>query len=87
MVVKFVPQLRTEDKKNYQVEVAQDKLESIRRKPGMFEQVITRAYSWVYGYDPEAKAQFSQRKITEFPRAKKAREQSEQHKGNAHFFL
>lgn len=62
---KFIPRLLTEDQKNYRVEVAQDNLETIRNKPEMFKKVITGDESWVYGYDPETKAQSSQWKSPE----------------------
>lgn len=58
----FVPRLLTEDQTNYRVEVAQNYLKSIRKKQEVFKKVISRDQLWVYGYDPEIDAQFSQQK-------------------------
>jgi hypothetical protein len=42
--------------------------------PSFMSRVITRDESWVYGYDPETKQQFSQWKSPGSPRPKKTRQ-------------
>ena len=71
VAAKFVPRLLTEQK-NYRVKVAQENLEAIGNNPVMFEKVITGDESWVYGYDPEKKAETSQWKTPEGQRPKRA---------------
>lgn len=62
---KFVPRLLTEDQKNCRLEITQDNLHLIKSDPGLLKRVITGDESWVYGYDPETKAQSSQWKTRE----------------------
>lgn len=71
---KFVPRLLAEDQKKCRLEIAQDNLDLIKSDPGLFKKVITGDESWVYGYDPETKAQSSQWKTREEQRPKKARQ-------------
>ena len=62
---KFVPKLLTMEQKQLSLEVAQDMLDSANSNPEFLNIVTTGDEPWVYGYDPETKAQssFSQ-KIT-----------------------
>jgi len=62
---KFVPKLLTMEQKQLSLGVAQDMLDSANSDPELLNIVTAGDESWVYGYDPETKAQssFSQ-KIT-----------------------
>ena len=74
VAAKFVPKLLSAEQKELRVEVAQDLLDTISTDPEFLNTVITGDESWVYGYDPETKAQSSQWKHPESPRPKKARQ-------------
>ena len=65
VTAKFVLQLMTEDQQIYRADVIQENLEKIKNYPEMFKKVITSEKSWVYGYEPETKAQSSQWKTPE----------------------
>jgi type I site-specific restriction endonuclease len=71
---KFVPWLLSQEQKEFRAEVAQDLLETTNNDPDLLKKVITRDESWVYGYDPETKAQSSQWKSPEYPHLKKVRQ-------------
>ena len=71
---KFVPKLLSVEQKELRVEVAQYLLDTTSTDPEFLNTVITGDESWVYGYDPETKAQSSQWKHPESPRPKKARQ-------------
>ena len=75
MAAKFVPKLLSAEQKELRVEVAQDLLDTTSTDPEFLNTVITGDESWVYGYDPETKAQSSQWKHPESPRPKKARQE------------
>ena len=70
--VKFVLKLLTTEQKQLRLEVSQDMLDSANGDPNFLNTVITGDESWVYGYDPETKAQSSQWRHSTFPRPKKA---------------
>jgi len=72
VVAKFVPRLLSREQKEFHAAVAQDLLETANNDPDLLKKVITGDESWVYGYDPETKAQASQWKSPESPRLKKA---------------
>ena len=74
MVAKFVPRLLSQEQKEFCAAVAQDLLETANNDPDFLKKVITGDESWVYGYDPETKAQSSQWKSPESARPKKARQ-------------
>ena len=74
MAAKFVPRLLSREQKEFCPAVAQDLLETANNDPDFLKKVITGDESWVYGYDPETKAQSSQWKSPESPRPKKARQ-------------
>ena len=74
VAAKSVPKLLTAEQKELCVEVAQDLLDTTSTDPEFLNTVITGDESWVYGYDPETKAQSSQWKHPESPRPKKARQ-------------
>ena len=74
VAAKFVPKLLSAEQKELRVEVAQDLLDTTSTDPEFLNTVITGDESWVYGYDPETKAQSSQWKHPESPRPKKARQ-------------
>ena len=71
---KFVPKLLTMEQKQLCLEIAQDMLDCIESDSNFLNTVITGDESWVYGYDPETKAQSSQWKHPSSPRPKKARQ-------------
>jgi hypothetical protein len=72
VAAKFVPRLLSQEQKEFRAEVAQHLLETANSDPDFLKKVITGDESWVYGYDPETKAQSSRWKSPESPRPKKA---------------
>ena len=62
--MKFVLKLLTMEQKQLHLEVAQDMLDSANSDPEFLNIVTTGGESWVYGYDPETKAQSFSQKIT-----------------------
>ena len=71
VAAKFVLQLLSQEQKEFHAEVTQDLLETASSDPDFLKKVITRDESWVYGYDPETKAQSSQWKSPVSPWPKK----------------
>ena len=71
---KFVPKLLTVEQKQLRLEIAQDMLDCVESDSNFLNTVITGDESWVYGYDPETKAQSSQWRHPSSPRPKKARQ-------------
>jgi len=71
---KFMPKLLAMEQKQLRLEIAQDMLDCVESDSNFLITVITGDESWVYGYDPETKAQSSQWKHSSFPRPKKARQ-------------
>jgi len=71
---KFVPKLLTMELKQLRLEIAQDMLDCVESDSNFLSTVITGDELWVYGYDPERKAQSSQWKHPSFQRPKKARQ-------------
>lgn len=71
---KFIPKLLTDQQKQHRLEVSQDLINRAETDPDLLNRVITGDESWVYGYDPETKAQSSQWKSPGSPRPKKARQ-------------
>jgi hypothetical protein len=69
----FVPRILTVDKKQQHVDFCSE-LCQLASDVETLSRVITGDESWVYGYDPETKQQFSQRKSPMSPRPKKARQ-------------
>ena len=57
---KFVPKLLMIEQKQLHLEVAQDMLDSANSYPEFLNILTTGDESWVYGYNPETKAQSSQ---------------------------
>ena len=60
MSAKFVLKLLTMEQKQLRLEVSQDMLDYANGDPEFLNIVATGDESWVYGYDPETKAQSSQ---------------------------
>ena len=61
IVAKFIPQLLLPEQKEHCVAVVNDLIQAATNEPDFLKKVITRDYElWVYGYDPEMKAQSSQ---------------------------
>jgi hypothetical protein len=73
VAVKFVPRLLSQEQKEFRAEVAQDLLETANKDPDFPQKVIIADESWVYGCNPETKAQSSQWNSPESPSPKKAR--------------
>ena len=71
---KFVTKLLTEQQKELRKEISEDMLDFANHDPEFIKIIITGDETWVYGYDPETKFQFSQWKHPESPRSKKARQ-------------
>jgi len=71
---KFVLKLLTMEQKQLRLEITQDMLDYVESDSNFLNTVITGDESWVYGYDPETKAQSSQWKHPSSPRPKKARQ-------------
>lgn len=74
VAAKFVPKLLSCEQKEFRLDVAQDMLECVSDDPDFLKTVITGDETWVYGYDPETKAQSSQWMSSTSPRPKKARQ-------------
>ena len=71
---KFIPKFLTTEQKDLRSEIAHDNLEMVNDDENVLKKVITGDESWVYGYDPETKQQYSQWKRPDEPRPKKARQ-------------
>ena len=71
---KFVPRLLSEEQKQVRLDIVQNFLQTTDGNPEYLNTVITGDESWVYGYDPETKAQSSQWKHSSSPRPKNARQ-------------
>ena len=69
---KFVLKLLTEQQKKLRKEISEDMLNVANHDPEFIKIIITGHETWVYGYDPETKFQFSQWKHPESPQPKKA---------------
>jgi histone-lysine N-methyltransferase SETMAR len=69
--VKFLPKLLAMEQKQLRLEVSQDMLDYANSNPDFLNIFITGDESWVYGYNPETKAQSSQWKHSTSPRPKK----------------
>jgi len=74
VAAKFVPRLLSREQKEFRAAVAEDLLETANNDADFLKKVITGDESWVYGYDPETKAQSSQWKSPESPCPKKVRQ-------------
>ena len=68
---KFIPIL-SDEQKQHRLQVAQEMINWSENDPDLLNRVITGDESWVYGYDPETKAQSSQWKRPGSPQPKKA---------------
>jgi len=62
------------EQKLLRLEIPQDMLDCVESDSNFLNTVITGDENWVYGYDPETKAQSSQWKHSSSPRPKKARQ-------------
>ena len=57
---KFIPKLLSDERKQHRLQVAQEMIHRSESDPDLLNMVSTGNESWVYGYDPETKAQSSQ---------------------------
>jgi len=71
---KFMLKLLMMEQKQLCLEVSQDMLDYTNSDPKFLNIVTTGDESWVYGYNPDTKAQSSQWKHSTSPRPKKARQ-------------
>jgi len=71
---KFMLKLLTMEQKQLRLEIAQNMLDCVENDSNFLNTMITGDESWVYGYDPETKAQSSQWKHSLSLRPKKARQ-------------
>ena len=62
---KFVLKLLTEQQKELRKEISEDMLNLANLDPEYIKTIIIGDETWVYGYDPETKFQFSQWKHSE----------------------
>ena len=60
VIAKFIPQPLLPEQKEHRAAGANDLIQTTTNKPDFLKKVITRYESWVYGYDPQMKAQLSQ---------------------------
>ena len=60
VVAKSVLRLLLPEQKEHRATVADDLIQTATNEPDFLKKVITGDESWVYGYDPETKAQSSQ---------------------------
>ena len=74
VAAKFVPRLLSEEQRCVHKETAEDLLQTCNAIPDYLDTIITGDETWVYGYDPETKAQSSQWKRPSSPRPTKARQ-------------
>ena len=65
---KFILKLLTTKQKDLRSEIPQENLEMVSDDENVLEKVNTGDESWVYGYDPETKQQYSQWKRPDEPR-------------------
>ena len=57
VVAKFVPQLLLSEQKEHRAAVVNDLIQTATNEPDFLKEVIMGDESWVYGCDPEMKAQ------------------------------
>ena len=73
---KFILKLLSDEQKQHRLQVAQEMINRSENDPDLLNRVITGDESWVYGYDPETKAQSSQWKSPGSLRPKKRQSRS-----------
>jgi hypothetical protein len=74
VIAKLVPHILTPEQKEQLLSISLELRDRVTSDPIFFQNVITGDESWMYGYDPETKAQSSQWKTLNLPRPKKARQ-------------
>jgi hypothetical protein len=75
-----------ESNNRLRLQVVRDILDCANRDPEFLKTVITGDETWVYGYDPETKAQSSQWKHSSSPRLQKSTMGAKHSQGAAVFF-
>jgi histone-lysine N-methyltransferase SETMAR len=71
---KFIPRILTPEQKEQRLSISLELRDRVTSDPNLFQNLITGDESWMYGYDPETKAQSSKWKTLNSPRPKKARQ-------------
>ncbi|KAE9523287.1 hypothetical protein AGLY_016235, partial [Aphis glycines] len=74
MTAKLVPTLLMEEQIEHRIEVCLELKNRVSYDPNFIKSIITGDETWVYGYDPEIKVQFSQWKTANSPHPKKCRQ-------------
>ena len=67
ILAKFVQWLRLPQQKEHRAAVANDLIQTSTNEPEVLKKVTSRDEWWVYSYDPETKAQWSQWKLPGCP--------------------
>lgn len=73
VAAKFVPKVLTAEQKERRLQISDELQVTAENDPNFLKKIITGDESWVYGYDPETKAQSSEWIEPGTPRPKKAR--------------
>lgn len=73
VAAKFVPKVLTAEQKERRLHICDELQATSENDPDFLKKIITGDESWVYGYDPETKAQSSEWIAPGTPRPKKAR--------------
>jgi hypothetical protein len=74
VAAKFVSRFLTADQKKQRVSIWEELHQVASDKETFFPRVVTGDECWIYGYDPEAKQQSSQRRKSKFTETEKGRE-------------
>ena len=74
VMARFVLQLLLPEQKEHRAAVANDLIQTTTDDPDFLKKVITGDEWWVYGYDPETKAQSHEWKSRGSPHLKKVRQ-------------
>ena len=80
VMAKFILWLLLPEQEEYRVAAANELIHTATNEPDFFKTVITGDERWVYGYNPESKAQLSQWKSPGSPRLKMEQESDSQMK-------
>ena len=76
VMAKLVPWLLLPEQNENRATVANDLIQTTADEPDFLKNVKTRDEGWVYGYDPEVKAQSSQWKLPGSPCLNKVQQSS-----------
>jgi [histone H3]-lysine36 N-dimethyltransferase SETMAR len=74
VAAKFVPRLLTDHQREHRMEICAELKQRAEIDPNFINSIITGDETWLYGYDPETKAQSSVWQTKGSPRVKKCRQ-------------